>query len=90
MTDALLAEGRVVLAAIVLVLAELALCIVLLRRRRRPLLVQFTLNGFAGLALMGALYAAVAGLSQATILAALAFSLFAHAAAVLHLLRDHS
>jgi hypothetical protein len=90
MIDMLLADGRVVLAAIVLVLAELALCIALLRRRRRPLLVQFMLNGFAGLALMIALYAAVAGFSPAIMLAALSMSLLAHGAAVVHLLGDHA
>ncbi len=88
MISMLLANGLVVLAAIVLVVAELALCLIMLRKNRRPLLVQFTLNGSAGLCLMVALYAAVAGLAPAILLAALAASLVAHLSAIVHLLRN--
>jgi hypothetical protein len=76
MLEALVADGRIALAAAFILLVELALS----RRIAGAGAIDFALNTVAGLGLVGALYAALAGAGAPAVVLGLTLSFVAHLA----------
>ncbi|MGY6710527.1 MAG: hypothetical protein ACXIVF_19565 [Rhizobiaceae bacterium] len=84
MLDWLLQDGRVVLLAMAILIIEMALVRIFPRRHRAG----FFANALAGLALLGALYAALNASGAPIVLACLAAGLVAHLGYLATIRRD--